>query len=357
MIGYDRIVQDLWHEPQKELRPVRCAFCNSMLFRGVVEKVEIKCPKCGAVQIVQHNGDSCVCKRELPRSLVERSGYIQRRMVTDSAGRLVAIPRHPKRVVILNSSNVGLYIAAGGKPAGRGSGSILPADLEDELNHIPEVGLPANPDLKRIIALNPDLVIGMAFSAHRSLASILERKGIPTILQTFERYSDILEALRFYGELNGRQKLAAEEIDAIEKHRLRLLAQIGGQSSPRVLIVWMVADGLYAALSTSFIGDLVKRLGGVNIFDLLIPQNEKMDYAPLNLEAVIAIQPDVVLFIDHEFNEKANQGTRIWQHPMWQELNAIRQNRVYQLPYSLFAVNPGAQVKKALSILAAFLYG
>lgn len=357
MVGYDRFVQNVWHEPQNELRPVRCAFCNSMLFRGIVEKVEIKCPKCGAIQVFQHNGDICVQKRDMPRNLAERSGGIPHRMVTDSAGRLVAIPRHPRRVVILNSSNVGLYLAAGGKPVGRSSSSVLPAGLEGELAHIPEVGLPINPDLKSIMALNPDLVIGMAFPVHQSLASVLERKGIPTILQTFDRYADILEALRFYGELNSRQNLAEEKIAAIERHRLKLLAQIGGQPSPRVLVVWAIADGAYAALSASFIGDLVKRLGGVNLFDLLLLKNEKTAYVPLNFEAITAIQPDVVLFVDHEFSEKAKQGTQTWQHPLWQELNAIRQNRVYQLPYSLFAVNPGAQITKALSILAAFLYG
>ena len=356
MIGYDRFVQDVWYEPHKEFRPVRCAFCNGMLFRGVVEKVEIKCSRCGAIQVVQHNGNSCVQKRETPRHLPERSGYVPHRMVTDSAGRLVTIPRHPKRVVILNSSNVGLYLAAGGKPVGRVS-SVLPADLEGELARIPEVGLPTNPDLKSIMALKPDLVIGMAFPVHQSLASVLERKGIPAILQTFDRYADILEALRFYGELNGSQNLAAEKIAAIEQHRLRLLTQIGGQPSPRVLIVWAIDGGVYAALSGSFIGDLVKRLGGVNLFDLLMPKTEKTAYAPLDIEVITEIQPDVILVIDHEFSEKANQGNQTWQHPTWRELNAVRQNRVYQLPYLLFAVNPGARIKKALSILAAFLYG
>lgn len=60
MLGYDRTVQDSWHGPQTDLRPVRCAFCNSMLFRGAVEKVEIKCSRCGAVQVLQNNGDGWI---------------------------------------------------------------------------------------------------------------------------------------------------------------------------------------------------------------------------------------------------------------------------------------------------------
>lgn len=200
-----------------------------MLFRGTVEKIEIKCPKCGAVQVLQHNGDSWIKKRGLSRT---RPDCSQQRMVTDSAGRPVAIPRRPQRVVILNSSNLGLYVAAGGKPVGRGTCDMLPAALKDEMQHLPTVGLPSNPDLERIIAIKPDLVIGMAFPAHQSLAAVLEIKGIPSMLQTFARYSDVLEAIRFYGELNGKQELAAKKITAIERHRQQLLAQTGGRPSP-----------------------------------------------------------------------------------------------------------------------------
>ncbi|QDR82692.1 ABC transporter substrate-binding protein [Sporomusa termitida] len=356
MLGYDRIVQDSWHEPQTELRPVRCAFCNSMLFRGAVEKIEIKCPKCAAIQVLQRNGDGWISERSLPRNRFVRLGCARARMVTDSAGRLVAIPDRPQRVITLNSSNLGLYVATGGRPVGRGTGDMAPAILKDEIRKIPTVGLPPNPDLERIMAIKPDLVIGMAFPAHQSLAVVLERKGIPTILQTFDRYADVLEALHFYGELNGNEGLADKKITAIEKQRWRLIEQAGGRPSPRVLIVWAIDGGLYAALSTSFIGDMVKRLGGVNMSDLLAPMEKKLAYAPLDFKAIAAVQPDVILFIDHRFGEMASKGLQVLQNPRWQSLDAVRQNRVYQLPYSLFAVNPGAQIEEALSVLAGFLY-
>ncbi len=356
MLGYDRVVQHPWHEPQTELRPVRCAFCNRLLFRGAVEKIEIKCPKCASVQVLQRNGDGWLSECSRPQNRVGRLG-VQSRMITDSAGRLVAIPVRPERVVTLNSSNLGLYVAAGGKPVGRGTGDMLPGSQKDQFQHIPTVGLPSNPDLDRIIAMKPDLVIGMAFPAHQSLAGILERKGIPVMLQTFTDYADVLEALRLYGELNGKQELAARKIAAVEKHRHQLIAQTSGRPTPRVIIVWAIDGGLYAALSTSFIGDLVKRLGGVNVLDLLTPLSKHQAYAPLDFAAVASVQPDVILLIDHRFGELAANHLQLWQQPKWQGLTAVQQNRVYNLPYSLFAVNPGAQMEAALSVLAGFLYG
>ena len=37
------------------------------------------------------------------------------RQVTDSTGKTMEIPVHPKRVVFLNVSNMDMYVAAGGK--------------------------------------------------------------------------------------------------------------------------------------------------------------------------------------------------------------------------------------------------
>lgn len=356
MLGYDGTVQDLWDETSTALRPVRCVFCHSMLFRGVAEKIEIKCPKCGTVQVVQRNGECLIKERDLSRNGLRRIDGVQNRIVTDSAGRLVTIPSQPKRVVILNSSNIGLYIETGGEPVGRGTGEILPAGLQDKIKHIPTVGLPYKPDLDSILAMKPDLVIGMAFPAHQSLAAVLERKGIPTMLQTFTRYADVLEALHLYGELNGQSGLAAQKIAAIEQHRQALIEQTSGKPSPRVLIVWAIADGLYAALSTSFIGDMVKRLGGVNVTDLLTPTDEKAAYAPVNYKGILAAQPDVILVIDHRFGENANQDIELTHDTLWQGLKGVRQNNVYTLPFSLFAVNPGAQIEEAMDVLAGFLY-
>lgn len=356
MLGYDGTVQDLWNETATALRPVRCAFCHSMLFRGVAEKIEIKCPKCGTVQVVQRNGESLIKERDLSRNGLRRISGAQNRIVTDSVGRLVTIPSQPKRVVILNSSNIGLYVETGGEPVGRGTGEIFPVALRDKIKHIRTVGLPYKPDLDRILAMEPDLVIGMAFPVHQSLAAVLERKGIPTMLQTFARYADVLEALHFYGELNGKPEFAAQKIAAIEQHRQALIEQTSGQPSPRVLVVWAIADGLYAALSTSFIGDMVKRLGGVNVADLLTPMDEKAAYAPLNYKGILAAQPDVVLVIDHRFGENANQEIQIMHDSLWQGLQAVRQNCVYTLPFSLFAVNPGAQIEEAMDVLVGFLY-
>lgn len=45
-------------EDREALPQVRCGRCHRLLLRGFVKRAEIKCPKCGALQLVEN------CRRE-----------------------------------------------------------------------------------------------------------------------------------------------------------------------------------------------------------------------------------------------------------------------------------------------------
>lgn len=356
MTGCERVVMEF----RGNLPSVRCECCNRLLFRGVVDTIEIKCPKCGAVQVLNRGEQSWMKPYGLPknhRQPVSGHGAIGKREVTDSAGRLVAVPGRPERVIALNASNLGLYYATGGKVVGRASTEMLPPDIREMVKNIPTVGLPPNPDRERIIAMKPDLVLGMHVPMHHALAAVLEKTGIPVLLQALTHYTDVLETLRLYGELSGNPEQAAGKIQAIEDRRKALLQEHGSKPSPKVLIIWGVAEGLYTALSNSFVGDLVKRLGGVNVADLAAPIDANLCYAPFQPELVAGFQPDVILLISHKFDKSGDDRFRSeLTGPVWRGLQAVQQKRVYQLPYQLFAVNPGPQLEEALTVLSNTLY-
>lgn len=347
MAGYEAV-----REFRGDLPAIRCRCCNRLLYRGVAQIIEIKCPKCGTVQTVEG------CK-PIPAGQWSGATYAgMPRVVTDSAGRLVAVPCRPRRVVALNASNLGLYYATGGEVVARTATNLLPPDLKERVKSVPMVGLPPSPDVARIIALKPDLVLGMHAPMHHAVAAVLEKNNIPVLLQALEHYTDVLKTLRLYGELSGNPSQAARKIEAIEIRRKELLQQNSAKTPPRVLIIWQIADGLYTALSNSFVGDLVKRLGGVNVADLAVAIDENLQYTPLHLENIIPFQPDAVLVVSHSFEFDAGRpsAAALPEQPGWQELAAVQRGAVYQLPYHLFAVNPGPQLEEALTVLAEYLY-
>lgn len=278
--------------------------------------------------------------------------------VTDGAGRRVIVPEQPQRVVALNASNIDLYLSAGGTLAGRASTNTLPPAVRAAVQTVPTVGLPPNPNLEQLVALKPDLVLAANIPFHHVLVPVLEKAGIPILLQTLDSYPQVLTTLAFYGRLTGQPDKAAAEIARIEQQYQAAVNSAQGKPAPRVLILWGTTESFTMALSTSFAGDLVNRLGGVNVAEEAENTAATGGYAPLSLEFVAKANPEVILFITHSADDKVEAKFRneLARQPAWQGIAAVRHNRVHKLPYHLFAVNPGTQAGEAVAVLAGLLY-
>ncbi|WP_096454009.1 ABC transporter substrate-binding protein [Corynebacterium suranareeae] len=73
------------------------------------------------------------------------------------------IPETPTRVVVIDSPHLDALLALGITPVGAtesGSENGFPAYLADELKDTESVGLTSEPNLEKIAALDPDLIIG-----------------------------------------------------------------------------------------------------------------------------------------------------------------------------------------------------
>ncbi|WP_040292941.1 ABC transporter substrate-binding protein [Acetonema longum] len=280
------------------------------------------------------------------------------RPVTDSAGRVVQIPVRPQRVIVLNPSSLDLFYAAGGKVVGRPTTQALPDTVKTAVAAVPEVGTTANPNVEKLIALEPDLVLGVNVPPHHQLVPVLEKAGIPILLQMLDNYQQILDTLRFYGELTGRPEQSAAVIKEIEDDYRRRMANRGSQPAPEVLLVWGSTTSFQMATSNSFAGDLLRRLGAHNMADSKAGLSAKMSSVPLSLEYVSKSNPDVILLITHSSDTKVGEKFRaeLAGHPAWQGLKAVSNNRVHQLPYHLFAVNPGTRVGEAVAVLERLVY-
>jgi iron complex transport system substrate-binding protein len=278
--------------------------------------------------------------------------------VTDSSGRQVEIPRQPQRVIVLNASNLELFYAVGGRVVGRPSTEALPPAVKAAVQEVPTVGMTPNPNIEQIMALKPDLILGVNMPFHHNLIPVLDNAGIPILLQSLDSYQQIIDTLRFYGELAGQPDQAGVEIAKIQSRYEAIMNSNKNRPVPKVLVVWGSPESFNMATSRSFTGDLLKRLGAVNIADQEDDGSGHMGYVPLSMEYVAKQNPDMILLITHSSDEKTSEKFRneLANHPAWRGLKAVEANQVHRLPYHLFAVNPGTQVGEALTVLAGFLY-
>jgi iron complex transport system substrate-binding protein len=193
---------------------------------------------------------------------------------------------------------------------------------------------------------------------HHAIIPALEKAKIPVLLLSINSYKDILDKLRFYGEITGNNKKAVEIISRIEKKVSVIKKTVSSYKPPRVVIIWGSPQSFNMALKNSFVGNLVEMLGGINIADDAKPLQSMPQYAPLSLEYVLAKKPDMIFLITHGNDEKVAEKFKkeIEEHPAWKGLDAVRAGRVHVLPYQLFGVNPAVRVTEAIEHISHLLY-
>ena len=278
--------------------------------------------------------------------------------VTDSTGAKVHIPAEPKRIVFLNASNLEIFASIGGKAVGRPTSTSYPDDIKESIKDIPEVGMIHAPNLEKIMSLKPDLVVGTNVPFHVMLRKPLEMAGVPLYLNMINSYEDVLKSVDEFGKLAGKEKEAAAKHAEIERDYAELTKDVQKGKGPKVLIIFGAPDSFNMSTKMSFSGDLVERLGGINIANKA--ENVKdSSFIPLSMEFVAKENPDVVMLItmggSKEILEKLRANMR--DNVIWHDVNAVKNNRVYQLPPSLFTVNPGTHTIDAMKIMKEYMYG
>lgn len=277
---------------------------------------------------------------------------------TDGMGRSVVIPARPQRVISLNTSNLELYYAAGGKVVGRTETDALPEALRGELEQVALVGTTPNPSMEKILALQPDLILATTMPFHQNLIPVLEKAGVPILLQALDRYQQVQDTLTFYGQLSGQPDKAAREQAAIQARYDAVMKKIEHKPHPKTLIIWGSPESFYMATSQSFAGDLARSLGAENIADEGAGSSGQLNYVPLSMEYVAKQNPERILLITHSADDKVSHKfqNELARHPAWSGLKAVKDHQVHRLPYHLFAVNPGTRVGEAMTVMAQALY-
>lgn len=201
---------------------------------------------------------------------------------------------------------------------------------------LPKVG-GTQPNVEKIIALKPDLVLASTSSAPPGLESSLRAAHIPLAWIKTDRLADVPSAMMIVGAhlgvLDAPVYVARlrKEIDAQRRTRAH---------PPRVLFaVW--TNPLYVAGRNTFVGDLIELCGGTNA----VTTNGWPQYS---LESLVANPPDVILFPNLSVTPRAMQE-------LLDAAPGVREHaRVRPVEENVF-VRPGPRVVEAARQLNAIL--
>lgn len=205
-----------------------------------------------------------------------------RRDVVDDLGRTVRVPGRIERVVTLAPNLTEIVFAAGG--GDRLVGADQFSDYPPEARALPRVG-GMQPDIERIVALRPDVVLASTEGNQPSLAPSLAAAGVPLFVVRTDRLDEIPLSLSRAGALlgTGNGETAASTLrDQIARQARRRAKR------PRILFaVW--ADPLFAAGRETFADDLITLTGAENAV-------KAKGWPQYPQESLLASPPDIVLY-------------------------------------------------------------
>lgn len=227
--------------------------------------------------------------------------------VTDDRGRSVALPTAPLRVVSLSPALTETVCALG--HCGRLVGIDRFSNWPDSVRVLPKLGGLDDARVEAIVALKPDLVL--AATSTRAVER-LESLGLRVLALEPRTLADTERVLQRVAQALGDAAAGPRlwhELDArIQRAAARVAPRWQGQR-----VYFEVASVPYAAGEASFIGELLARLGLVNI----VPAAQG-PFPQISPEFVLRAQPDLVM-------GSAAHVADMPGRPGWGRLQALRQ--------------------------------
>ncbi|GKV56501.1 heme ABC transporter substrate-binding protein IsdE [Sporosarcina sp. NCCP-2222] len=236
--------------------------------------------------------------------------------------------------------------------------------LPKEFESIDQIGSPMAPDLEVITSLQPDLLLG-AKSLQSSLDESLKGMNLQTAYLPTDSFDDLKTSFSALGtyfnkeqEMNAvLDKLQKKEEELKEKGAGKELKEKGaGKELPSVMLMIGTADSFMVMNEKSYIGSLIDKLGAENIATTIL--QAKDTYSALNLEDVVAADPDLILVLasgDHGASEDMFKK-EVEKNETWKRLSAYQNDNIHILDYEVFGVTSIQNAERALTDIATYFY-
>ena len=260
------------------------------------------------------------------------------RQVIDAAGRTVEVPQQPLRVLALGEFDFDSLLALGVQPIGTTNGrgqAGVPNYLREQARHIPSVGAFSQPNMDKIIAAQPDLIVT---SVIRDPQIIAQLQRIAPTLVTTSLGADWKTALNQISVLLGKEAAAQQYFAQYQTRIQALRAQI--TPAQTISIVRWDPKGPGFMFKDAFASLIVQDLG------LKRPAAQMQAGAnhskPLSLEALREIDADW-LFIGtlSPEGDAAKTLNEVQNAPAFKNLQVVKNQRVRIIDGSLWTSTGG----------------
>ncbi len=249
---------------------------------------------------------------------------------------------------------------------GLGLGDLV-VGVTHHCDHPPEaaererVGAFGKPDLEKIAALEPDLVVAGG-RIHESVAAELRGRGINVFSFEPARVSELLDGMEYLAELAGRPE--GKDTVALLRERVEGISGLVA-GCRRLKVAFVMGEGVLAVP------------GRANCqYDALLvcgaepmPSREDASFELVSWEDVAGFGPEVLLVCGYRLGEPVRQRCfgcssrnrpcarevgAVMANPVLLKTEAVRRKRVYPVPCHFFC-RPGPRLFEGMEWLAALV--
>lgn len=271
------------------------------------------------------------------------------RTVTDVTGRTFEVAENVERVVALTAGQCEIVYAlgAGDLMVGRGEYCNYP----EEALEVASVQSGFETNIEQIIALDPQVVIMSKMDQSEEQVTALENAGIAVCMDDETDIEGAYNSIRVIGEVLNREKEAEEVIKEMQDTFTEVQEKAKEKEGGSIYFeVSPLEYGLWTTGKNTFMNEIGEMIGLTNIFE------DVEGWAEVSEEQVIERNPDFITTITMYFGEGQTPVEEIMGRPGWQDMTAIKNEKVYNANSDMIS-RPGPRLADAAEMLYDFVYG
>ncbi len=264
----------------------------------------------------------------------------------DDRGKEFEFAEPPRRIVSLVPTQTELLFSLGLEEETVGVTSYCSYPQSAKTKET--VGGFAEFDIKKIIALNPDLVLAFG-SIQLPVVEALEKNGKKVFWIYPHTINDILASLERVGQITGKVEEGKRLRAAAERKANALRSAVGAipdEKRPSIFRV-MGMNPPATIGADSFQSDVFYLAGGKNAF-----ADVKKDYFEVDAKELLKRNPDVIIICGDD--EKAARQSLI-ESPVYNKLTAVKNGSIMVIPCELIC-RPGQHVIETAEKIARYLH-
>lgn len=257
------------------------------------------------------------------------------------------VPDRIERLVTLDTASFEYAIALGLQPVGTVKDERSSSYLQNQIASVESIGQTGEPNLERVLALKPDLILGL--DHHKTIYTQTSQIA-PTVLFKFEHSGEWKDVFHTFSVALRREAIEQQVMQQYDRrlqdfqNRLKAtLKKNNLPALPKVSVVRIYPGSINLYLRDSFPGTVLQDAGlprptaqdrtaaeATQLFDNPIQVS-------ISLERIEQADGDVMFVWTSENTSEATETARkklveLQANSLWQRLNAVRKDCVHFVP-------------------------